>query len=228
MATLSSILAWRIPWTEEPGGLQSTVLQRVRQDWNNLAHTDSRLDKSYLREAERTKALLVLCHFGFGVPTPVLEKEMATHSSILAWRIPWTEEPGRLQSMGSQRIRHDWGTSLHFTPVLYQWSCCPGPLLSSSLSQSALPSSKTNWSDWGPCLPISGAWQPQHPELIWLQPEHGDQVLLHLQPGQHTMPQYQLQPLCLVPGATCTSHPPWSWPLHGVRAPRRRWSHRYE
>ena len=35
------------------------------------------------------------------------EKEMATHSSILAWKIPWTEEPGRLQSIGSQRIRHD-------------------------------------------------------------------------------------------------------------------------
>ena len=37
-----------------------------------------------------------------------LEKGMATHSSILAWRIPWTEEPGRLQSMGSQRVGHDW------------------------------------------------------------------------------------------------------------------------
>ena len=36
-----------------------------------------------------------------------LEKEMATHSSILAWRIPWTEEPGRLQSTGSQRVGHD-------------------------------------------------------------------------------------------------------------------------
>ena len=36
-----------------------------------------------------------------------LEKEMATHSNILAWRIPWTEEPGTLQSMGSQRIKHD-------------------------------------------------------------------------------------------------------------------------
>ena len=35
-----------------------------------------------------------------------LEKEMATHSSVLAWRIPWTEEPGGLQSMGSQRVRH--------------------------------------------------------------------------------------------------------------------------
>ena len=36
-----------------------------------------------------------------------LEKEMATHSSILAWRIPWTEEPGRLQTMGLQRVRHE-------------------------------------------------------------------------------------------------------------------------
>ena len=37
----------------------------------------------------------------------LLEKEMATHSSILAWKIPWTEEPGRLQSMRSQRVGHD-------------------------------------------------------------------------------------------------------------------------
>ena len=41
-----------------------------------------------------------------------LEKEMATHSSTLAWRIPWREEPGRLQSMGSQRVGHDWATLL--------------------------------------------------------------------------------------------------------------------
>ena len=41
-----------------------------------------------------------------------LEKGMATYSSILAWKIPWMEEPGRLQSMGSQRVRHDWVTSL--------------------------------------------------------------------------------------------------------------------
>ena len=43
------------------------------------------------------------------------EKEMATHSSALAWRIPWREETGRLQSMGSQRVGHDGATSLHFT-----------------------------------------------------------------------------------------------------------------
>ena len=42
-----------------------------------------------------------------------LEKEMATHSSILAWRISWMEEPGRLQSKGSQRVRLHWATSLH-------------------------------------------------------------------------------------------------------------------
>ena len=41
-----------------------------------------------------------------------MEKEMATHSSTLAWKIRWTEKPGRLQSMGSQRVRHDWATSL--------------------------------------------------------------------------------------------------------------------
>ena len=40
----------------------------------------------------------------------LLEKGMATHSSMLAWKIPWTDEPGRLQSMGSQRVGHDWAT----------------------------------------------------------------------------------------------------------------------
>ena len=46
-----------------------------------------------------------------------LEKGIATHSSILAWRIPWTEEPGRLQSMESQRVGHDWATNT-FTLLL--------------------------------------------------------------------------------------------------------------
>ena len=46
-----------------------------------------------------------------------LEKEMATHSHILAWKIPWVEEFGRLQSMGSQRVGHDWMTSLSL------WNC---------------------------------------------------------------------------------------------------------
>ena len=42
-----------------------------------------------------------------------LEEEMATHSSILAWRIPWTEEPGGLPSMELQRVRQDWSDSMH-------------------------------------------------------------------------------------------------------------------
>ena len=53
----------------------------------------------------------------------LLERRMATHSSNLAWRIPWTEKPGRLQSMGSQRVGHDWATSLSlsFTQVRVPW-----------------------------------------------------------------------------------------------------------
>ena len=51
---------------------------------------------------------------------------IATHSGILAWKIPWTEDPGRLQSMGSQRVGHDWVTSLHFTLyILFRWSGTP-------------------------------------------------------------------------------------------------------
>ena len=52
---------------------------------------------------------------GFFKIIKFFEKEMATHSSILAWKIPWTEEPGGLQSMGSQWVGHDWATSLDCT-----------------------------------------------------------------------------------------------------------------
>ena len=83
MAPHSSTLAWRIPWTEEPGGLQSMGSLRVRHNWE-------------------TSLSLFTFHFH------ALEKEMATHSSILAWRIPGTEEPIGLPSMGSLRVGHDW------------------------------------------------------------------------------------------------------------------------
>ena len=58
----------------------------------------------------------------------VTEKAMATHSSTLAWKIPWMEEPGRLQSMGSQRVGHDWVTSLSlftFTHWRRKWQPTP-------------------------------------------------------------------------------------------------------
>ena len=48
----------------------------------------------------------------------LLEKAMAPHSSTLAWKIPWTEEPSRLQSMGSQRVGHNWATSLSLSSLL--------------------------------------------------------------------------------------------------------------
>ena len=76
----SSTLAWKIPWTVEPGGLQSMRSLRV--------HMTEQL------------------HFHFSFHA--LEKEMAPHSSVLAWRIPGTEVPGRLLSMGLHRVGHDW------------------------------------------------------------------------------------------------------------------------
>jgi len=70
---------------------------------------------SYCMVAQRLKHLPAMWEtwvWSLGREDP-LEKEMATHSSILAWRIPWTEEPGGLQSTGLQRVGHDWATSLH-------------------------------------------------------------------------------------------------------------------
>ena len=80
MAPHSSTPAWKIPWMEEPGRLQSMGSLRVRHDLGDFTFT---------------------FHFR------ALEKEMATHSSVLAWRIPGTGEPGGLPSMGSHRVRQD-------------------------------------------------------------------------------------------------------------------------
>ena len=80
MATHSSTLAWKIPWVEEPGRLQSMGLPR----WTRLSD------------------------FTFTFHFHALENAMATHSSVLAWRIPGMGEPGGLPSMGSHRVGHDW------------------------------------------------------------------------------------------------------------------------
>ena len=79
MAPHSSTLAWKIPWMEEPGGLQSMGSQSQTR----------------------------LSDFTFTFHFRTLEKEMATHSSVLVWRIPGTGEPGGLLSMGSHRVGHD-------------------------------------------------------------------------------------------------------------------------
>ena len=54
-----------------------------------------------------------------------LEKEMATHSSTIAWKIPWIEKPGRLQSMGSQRVGHNWAISLSRSCMYLTFLACP-------------------------------------------------------------------------------------------------------
>ena len=96
MATHSNILAWRTLQTEEPGGIQSMGLQRGGYGWTSLvAQTIKHLStmwETWVRSLGREDPL---------------EKEMAIHSRTIAWKIPWTEEPGRLQSMGSQRVGHD-------------------------------------------------------------------------------------------------------------------------
>ena len=66
--------------------------------------------------------------FGLSCPHSWGEKAMAPHSSTLAWKIPWVEEPGRLQSMGSLRVRYDWATSLSlftFMPWRRTWQPTP-------------------------------------------------------------------------------------------------------
>ena len=70
-----------------------------------------------------------------------LEKAMAPHSSTLAWRIPWAEEPGRLQSMRSLRVGHDWATSLSlFTFLHWRRKWQPTPVF--------LPGESQGWGAW--------------------------------------------------------------------------------
>ena len=81
MAPHSSTLAWKIPWTEEPGRLHAV---------HGVAKSQTRLSD-----------------FTFTFHFHALEKEMATRSSVLSWRIPGTGEPGGLLSLGSHRVGHD-------------------------------------------------------------------------------------------------------------------------
>ena len=79
---------------------------------------------------------ILLCSINLMVTLGFMEKAMATHSSILAWRIPWTEEPGRLQSMGSLRVGHDWATSLSlFTFIHWRRKWQPTPVFLPGESQ---------------------------------------------------------------------------------------------
>ena len=95
-----------------------------------------------------------------------MEKAMAPHSSTPAWKIPWTEEPGGLQSMGSLRVRHDWATSLSlFTFIHWRRKWQPTPVFLPGESQG-------RWSLVGCCLwgrteseMTEATWQQQQQEL---------------------------------------------------------------
>ena len=108
MATHSSVLAWRIPGMVEPGGLPSMGPHRVEHDWS-----DAEAAADFPGGSDGKESVYNAWDPGSSPGLGrSLEKEIAIHSSTTAWKIPWTEEPGRLQSMGSQRVGHDWATSV--------------------------------------------------------------------------------------------------------------------
>ena len=122
MATHSSVLAWRIPGTGEPGGLPSMGSHRVGHDWSDLAaaaaaavkfgklSSGHRTAKGQFSFQSQRKAMPKNAQTTTHLHSShmlVTQKAMAPHSSVLAWRIPGTGEPGGLPSMGSHRVGHD-------------------------------------------------------------------------------------------------------------------------
>ena len=78
--------------------------------WIKFTHSRSFWTSLVAQMVKHLPTMWETCVRSLGWKDP-LEKEMAPHSSTLAWKIPWTEDPGRPQFMGSQRVRHDWVTS---------------------------------------------------------------------------------------------------------------------
>ena len=118
MATHSSILAQKIPWTEEPGGLQSMELELQKSQTRFGEDNGTPLQYSCLEDPMDggawkaavhgvAKSQTQLSDFTFTFHFHALEEEMATHSSVLAWRILGMGEPCGLPPMGSHRVGHD-------------------------------------------------------------------------------------------------------------------------
>ena len=109
-------------WLLKTMGIYVNNISKIKRKWS-ISHSVENLKDCLSLKLWASLVVQKLKHlpamwetqvWSLGQEDP-LEKEMATPSSILAWRIPWTEEPGRLQSTGSQRVGHDWVTSLTFT-----------------------------------------------------------------------------------------------------------------
>ena len=86
-----------------------------------------------------------------------LKEEMAAHSSILAWRIPWTKEPNRLWSIGMQRVRHDWATELNWTDP---WLGVPGGTSGKESACQCRRHKKYGFDPWVGKIPWRRKWQP--------------------------------------------------------------------
>ena len=102
-------------WTGRPGVLRFMGSQRVRHDWaTELIWSEATNTRASLvaQTLKNLPVIQVTWVQSLGRENP-LEKGMATHPSILAWRIPRTEEPVGLQSMGSPKVRQDWVTNTH-------------------------------------------------------------------------------------------------------------------
>ena len=117
---------------------------------------------------------------------------MAPHSSTLAWKIPWTEEPGRLQTMGSRRVGHDWATSLSLSPFMHwrrRWQPTPVFLAGESQGRGSLVGRRL-WGrrvghDWSDLAAAVAAEKEKTLTLIvcFLLPLKGEiKNVLHLQP----------------------------------------------
>ena len=111
MAIHSSILAWKFP---DRQAWQATVHGAAKSQTQLSTHAHTKKQNIHILYILTEKAM---------ASTPVLQ-----YSSTLAWKIPWMEEPGRLQSMWSLRVRHDWATSLSlftFTHWRRKWQPTP-------------------------------------------------------------------------------------------------------
>ena len=108
----------------------------------------------------------------------LLEKEMATHCSILAWKIPWMEEPGTLQSMGLQRVGHDWAGMLRLSSKGLLWWL--------SDKESVCQCKRRRRLRFSPCvgkIPWRRKWQPT--PVFLPEKSHGQRSLLGYSPWGH-------------------------------------------
>ena len=113
-----------------------------------------------------------------------LEKEMATHASILAWRVPWTEEPGKLWSTGSQRVGHKWETNtLHLLWNSVYYRASQVALVVKSATANAGDTKRLGFDPWVGKIPWQREW---HPTPVFLPGEsHGQRSLVNYGPWGH-------------------------------------------